>query len=71
MKLKGNWMPGAKKEEAREEDKSELLRVMGLLSREPVKCSKEGCRKLADIIIDRFPFCAKHGIEYKQVKKPN
>ena len=62
---------GAKKEEAREEDKSELLRVMGLLSREPVKCSKEGCRKLADVIIDRFPFCAEHGIEYRQEKNPN
>ena len=62
---------GAKKEEAREEDKSELLRVMGLLSREPVKCSKEGCRKLADIIIDRFPLCAEHGIEYQQTKKSN
>ena len=71
MKLKGNWMSGAKKEEAREEDKSELLRVMGLLSKEPVKCSKVGCNKLADIIIDRFPFCAEHGIEYRQVKKPN
>ena len=71
MKLKGKWMPGAKKEEAREADKSELLRVMGLLSREPVKCSKVGCGKIADVIIDRFPFCAEHGIEYQQIKKPN
>ena len=62
---------GAKKEEARGEDKLELLRVLSLLSKEPVKCSKDGCRKLADIIIDRFPFCAEHGIEYRQEKNPN
>jgi hypothetical protein len=71
MKLKGKWMPGAKKEEARNEDKSELLRVLSLLSKEPVKCSKKGCDKIADEIIDRFPFCAEHGIEYKQAKNPN
>jgi len=71
MKLKGSWMPGAKKEEARNEDKSELLRVLSLLSKEPVKCSKKGCDKIADEIIDRFPFCAEHGIEYKQAKNPN
>ena len=71
MKLKGKWMPGAKKEEGRNEDKPELLRVLSLLSKEPVKCSKKGCDKIADVIIDRFPFCAEHGIEYKQAKNPN
>ena len=66
MKLKGKWMPGAKKEEARNEDKSELLRVLSLLSKEPVKCSKKDCDKIADEIIDRFPFCAAHGLEYQK-----
>ena len=47
-------MPGAKKEEARNEDKPELLRVLSLLSKEPVKCSKKDCDKIADEIIDRF-----------------
>ena len=33
MKLKGKWMPGAKKEEARNEDKSELRQE--LLNKKP------------------------------------
>jgi|TARA_R100000049_G_C1881653_1_gene37799 hypothetical protein len=69
MKLKGKWMPGAKKEEARNEDKPELLRVLSSLSKDPVLCSAEGCNKKPDIIIDRFPFCGKHGVEYKATTK--
>lgn len=69
MKLKGNFIPGDKKEEMRNEDTEELIRIMGILQTKPLECHSVGCNKTADVIIHRFPFCANHGIEYQRLQK--
>ena len=69
MQLKGNYIPGDKKEEMRNEDTEELIRVMGILQSKPLECHSVGCNKPADVIIHRFPFCADHGIEYQRLQK--
>ena len=71
FKLKGKWMPGEKKEEARSDDTKELIRLMGILQSEPLKCHAVGCHKPADTIIHRFPFCAAHGLEYQKANASN
>jgi len=71
FKLKGKWLPGEKKEEARSDDTKELIRVMGILQNKPLECNAEGCYKKADVIIHRFPFCATHGLEYQKANGRN
>jgi len=71
FKLKGKWMPGEKKEEARSDDTKELIRVMGILQSKPLECHAVGCHKPADVIIHRFPFCATHGLEYQKANASN
>ena len=69
FKLKGKWLPGAKKEEMREQDHSNILKTLNTLNKKPLICRSEECQKEATAIIDRFGFCSDCGLAYLKAKK--
>ena len=70
MKLKGKYLPDLeKKSDLRKEDHKEVLRVMTALKKKLIMCSADPCEKEADAIVDNFPFCAEHGLDYMKIHK--
>ena len=80
MKLKGKYLPDLdKKSDLRKEDHKEVLRVMSTITKKLIMCSADPCENVADAtlvdaienvaIVDNFPFCAEHGLDYMKIHK--
>jgi len=68
MKLKGNWLPGNKKSDMREEDHQGIIKALSALDNKELQCRSEECEKEATAIIHRFPFCSDCGLAYLKAK---
>ena len=70
MKLKGKYLPDLeKKSDLREDDEKEVLKAMSQITKKLILCSADPCNKEAKVIVDKFPFCAEHGIDYLKIHK--
>lgn len=69
MKLKGKWLPSNKQSDMRKEDHPDIIKALGTLNNQPLKCRSEGCKKEVTAIIDRFGFCSDCGLAYLKAKK--
>lgn len=52
----------------REEDHKGIIKTLGTLNNQPLKCRSEGCEKKVTAIIDRFGFCSDCGLAYLKAK---
>jgi hypothetical protein len=72
MKLKGKYLPDLqKKSDLRKDDEKQMLKVMSTLTKKMITCTADPCDKEASIIVDKFPLCAAHGIDYLRIHKKN